>query len=350
MKTHTKAVLASLVVLALAVSSVGATYSWFSDTVEISTNVSAAKVEVDFRIIGDDGSGVSFAPGERSYSLRLVNHSTIAVSVEPALEVTRYYAATDINSYRCDVSRNAEGWNRDNESTAASDNGKAAWSGNDLSGYMIGASFGGSVLEHFTNVNTQVAGENYEEGGTSYNVYKAVYSISTGFTMDPGEVRDIQFDLKVDSRYSFDDDHKPKLLVRASQSNEAGSIGVFHVSGSAMIGKTDIGGYDSLEFSCSDGSSIILDRAAKESDWDSITVSFSDSGNVKTLNVQAEKSGVSAVLEGWIHYRVAVDGGVTGVTDGTGHPVSVMIADTGSGAHADFIDLASESIHRISYA
>lgn len=349
MKTHTKALLASMVVIALAVSSVGVTYSWFSDTAEIDTNVSAATVDVDFRIIGDDGSGISLAAGEREYILRIVNHSTIAVSVEPSFEVVRYYAAANVNGYVCDVKQGESGWVKDAESSAKANNGNAAWSGNDSSGYMMQASFGGSAYDHFSSVNGQVAGASYEDDGSSYNVYEAVYSISSGLEMQPGEVRDIQFKLKVDSRCSIDPDHMPKLLVRASQSHEAGSIFVFSVDDSTTIDKSAIAGYDSLEFSRSNGSSIILDNAAMTSDWDSIAVSFAESAAVMTISVQAQKGGVQVDLEGWIHYRIAVGDGVKGVTDGT-DPIPVTIRCSDSGAIVDFIDVASKEVHSVSYA
>lgn len=349
MKNHTKAVLASVVVLALAVSSVGATYSWFSDTAEINTNVRAASIDVDFRIIGDDGSGVSFAAGEREYSLRLVNHSTIAVSVEPSLEVVRHYAALNVNGYVCDVKRSADQWEKDVASSSNANNGTVPWSGNDSSGYMISASFGGSAYDHFVSVNSRVSGAEYEDGGTNYDVYKAVYSISSGFMMEPGEVRDIQLRLKVDSRCSIDSDHMPRLYVTASQVHAAGSLGHFPFTDNVTISKGAIAGYDSLEFSCSDGSSVILDHAATDSDWDSITVSLDDSSSVKTIKVQAEKGGSPTDLDGWIHYRVAVDRGVTGVMSDVGS-IPVVISGSGGTVLVDFIDQASNGIHRISYA
>ena len=290
MEVHTKAVLASMVVLTLAVSTVGATHSWFSDTAEISTKVSTTNVDVDFCIIGDDGNGIGLAAGQREYSLRAVNHSTIGVSVEPSLEVVRHYAVVDANGYVCNVKQDADGWGNDAASSADHINGKAAWSESDSSGYMIQESFGGSAYNHFTGVNSEVAGASCEQEGvmcTKHTVCEAVYSISSGFVMEPGEVRDIQFELKVDSRCSIDSNNIPMLLVRASQSHEAGDLGSFTFCSSETVSERNIAKFDSLGFSCSNNSSVFLDNAATVSGWNSITVSLEDAGNVGTIHIEA---------------------------------------------------------------
>ena len=53
MKAQTKAVVASIVVVALALSAIsGVTYSWFSDSETSNIDVSAAKVDIDGRYVG----------------------------------------------------------------------------------------------------------------------------------------------------------------------------------------------------------------------------------------------------------------------------------------------------------
>lgn len=60
MKSQTKAFLASVMVLALALSSIGGvTYSWFSDTEEVEMNVSIGSIDVETQLIKDGKEGTA---------------------------------------------------------------------------------------------------------------------------------------------------------------------------------------------------------------------------------------------------------------------------------------------------
>lgn len=58
MKSQTKALVASAIVIVLALSAVtGVTYSWFSDTETSDITISSAKVDIDGKYTGDPSVG-----------------------------------------------------------------------------------------------------------------------------------------------------------------------------------------------------------------------------------------------------------------------------------------------------
>lgn len=114
MKSQTKALLASVMVLALALSSIGGvTYSWFSDTQTIDVNISTGKVKIDKSVdvitvsgsesgITTSGTTDSFnvglsltgltSPGEYVICINVENLSDFPVEVSGQLVVTRHQA------------------------------------------------------------------------------------------------------------------------------------------------------------------------------------------------------------------------------------------------------------------
>ena len=95
MKAQSKAMVASLVVLALALCAVsGATYSWFSDTEEAEISISTRVVDIEQTVHLDDevyqsGTPIDLNPGQDSlFKIEVVNKSSMDVVVRTMMRIT----------------------------------------------------------------------------------------------------------------------------------------------------------------------------------------------------------------------------------------------------------------------
>ena len=118
MKSQTKALLASVMVLALALSSIGGvTYSWFSDTetADISFNTGVMKIKPTLNIVNDEESETTIGcsivgtnitinsdqTGEITFELKIDNEGDIPADIVAKIIIPRYTAIkTDVKPWQ----------------------------------------------------------------------------------------------------------------------------------------------------------------------------------------------------------------------------------------------------------
>ena len=355
MRNITKGLLLSVVVIALAASSLHmATYGWLSDSQEYNVEITGAECDVDLQIYSGnnpvEGDTVKLSPGSNGLELRITNHGDVPVSFETKFSIPRYFANnTSLTpAYGGDLIPTQDGFEKSDDLTTYHNGGqreqsigsiKATFDSRDPSGLV------GSANRNMGSITID---------GQEYTVLYTEYSISYSESLLlPGRTVSIPLTIEVGEGYTEGSILDPVISVEGVQANSSGDIenidlietpeGTF----SATANLSDITDSPGLKFSDqSERYTITLDwQAVSTSDAEDVTVTVTETAESITIDVD---SGTTA-LNGRISYSIQTDGGVTGVLSGT-EPISCQISSSDGTVTVSFTDPASEGEHTITLA
>ncbi len=366
MKTETKAVLASLIVLTLVLTSVGGvTYSWFSVSHEYDVSIETAKLDVDYEL-ESDGSVVSDAvrleKGDNNLTLYVTNNNAVPLAFKATFSIPRYTAYHDnggtspigelLSSSSTEVDQKLE-----SEKTS----GRLA---NSLNAITVG--FNEDVEKNLgvPNGNSIPTGdsslvETTTVGGDTWYIIQNLYSASYSDSIAPFSRMEIPITVTVGDGYTEGSCLDPIIEAVATQSNanvdgkrvqlQPGDNGVF--SGSFNI--SDVNGRPTqVIFQDVDGRfSVTLNwQTVATSGLERIDVEITETDGTISIDVSGYGSdSVVVTLDGRIGYSLSIDcDGITGVTDGSSAIQSTIKSDNGRITVA-FTDLASSQTHTITY-
>lgn len=362
MKTETKAVAASLVVLLLALSSAGGvTYSWFSVSQEYNVDIGASELDVDYELRSDgsvlDGNTVTLIEGTNNLTLYVTNNNSVPLGFEVSFTIPRYTAYSD-STYTTLVgdlaSPDAE--SVDTTLDSARFNGYLA---NSLNAITVSYMGGTAQTLGTPNGNNIPYGESNHlssrtVGDQTWYIIENLYSASYASALAPGSTAVISIVVNVGSGYTANSCLQPTISAIATQPNATDQRTVDldeNLTGSFSV--SDLNGYPTdVLFSDSTGmySVTVGWGAIATSGLETVTVAITDSESKITVNVTGTSSDSSTItLDGDVRYSITVVcNGITGVSNSSSDVQCSLDLGT-NGITVTFSDVASEGTHTISY-
>lgn len=360
MNTATKAILVVIVVVALMLSSVGATYSWFSASQEYRVDIVTSSFDVDYSLYSDGSSitddAINLEDGtSNDLVLTVTNNNDVPVSFEASFTVPRYAAYTDSNhsgtSYAGELRPNGtEGYSLDNNLTSQHRNG---FRENSIGAITVDfADSGQSALVGTNSTFTTTIGD------VTYYVVETEYSATYYDVILPDSSMDIPISITVEDGYTDGSILDPVIRAESTQINSTGSVAEAALAEnkgtlSGTFDVSELNGNTTLVFSNDDSSHRI------SFDWQSlgseglstISVEITESTETVSIDVSAtDDSGNPVQLEGRISYCIEVgDTGITSVMSGI-HSISCTVTEDDGITTVTFSDTGSSTSHTIGLA
>lgn len=361
MKTETKAAAASMVVLLLALSSVGGvTYSWFSVSQEYDVDIGATELDVDYELHSGgsvlDGNTITLSKGDNDLTLYVTNNNTVPLGFEVSFTIPRYTAYSDpthttlVGDLASPVEESV-----DTVLDGARHNGYLANSLNAITvSYMggtaqrLGTPNGDSIpYGESTPLSPRTVGDQ------TWHVIQNMYSASYTSTLAPGSTAVISIVVSVGSAYTEGSCLPPRISAVATQPNAALQQDV--TLDESLEGSFDVSGLNGrptdVTFSDPGGRYRVTVgwEALATPGLESVTVAVTDSGSDMVVRVTGSSSDGPVTLDGDVRYSITVDcDGIRGVRNQSSD-VQCSLSQGTDGITVAFSDVASEGTHTISY-
>lgn len=349
MKTGLKAVLVSMIILALALSSVaGATYSWFVDSEEFDVVIDPLDVDVDY-VVSTAGAGndIILEKGANDFELTVTNNNGFPVSFEAEFFIPRYFDNPYGNDYRLENGV----YSVDEALTGAHNNGFR-----EKSVGAITVSFGNGPSENLTQSMNESLG-NIGQGGAKLleTRYGSTYSCS----ILPGSVITIDVTVNVGSEYTSGSVLSPRLILNSIQPDVSGTPkSITMVNGAGSFDMGDLDGATWLSFGDENGNSIELGwQVLSTPGLETVDVSISDSAGGRSISVIGkDSSGSTLDFRGQISYKIVVEKAVlslhggadqTDVNTETPCILDLVQGSEGVSGTVSFTDSASTRYHEL---
>lgn len=360
MNTAAKATLATIVVVALMLSSVGMTYSWFSASQEYRVDIVTSSFDVDYSLYSEGSSitdnAISLEDGtSNNFVLKVTNNNDVPVAFEASFTVPRYaaYTASDHSgtSYAGELRPNGtDSYSLDDDLTSQHRNGFR-----ENSIYAITVDFADSGQSALVGTNSTFT---TTIGGVTYYVVETEYSATYYDVILPGSSMNIPISITVGSGYTNGSILDPVIRAESTQINSTGSVAEAALTEdeSTLSGTFDVSGLNgstTLVFSDDDRShSISFDWQSLGSEYlNAISVEITENTESIAIKVSAtDDSGNPVQLDGRVSYSIAVgDKGVASVMSGD-HCISCTVTEDGGITTVTFSDTGSSTSHTIGLA
>lgn len=366
MNAAMKTTLAAVVVVALILSSVGVTYSWFSASQEYTVEIGTATFDVGYSLYSDDSlvtdNSVDLMNGAtNNLVLSMTNNNDVPVAFEASFTVPRYiaYSTSDhAGSGEGELRPNGDGsYTFDEELTLAHRNGYRTESINALT--VDFANSGASTLVGTNSTFTTII------SGTTYYVVKTSYSATYSDIILPHSTMNIPIIVNttrtvgnVTYTYTEGSTLDPIISAESMQINSTGSVAETSLMSmgdtySGLFDLSQLNGRTSLVFSDAE------DRFRITMDWQSLSTPelerisvivtiISDSISISVTGMDSSNGTVQ--LEGRVNYSISIaGGGVTSVISGE-NSISCTVTENGDVTTVTFSDKSSSTSHTIGLA
>lgn len=347
MKNQTKAILASTMILALALSSVaGVTYSWFSDQENLNVNIGTLEVDVDAGLYSDENpitmDSINLNSGTtESFMLMVTNRSNTPVECNISFIIPRYAgfflnSSTYVGEFRYDGSA----YSYDTTLSLGHSSGNAGNSRNNIEISMNGSQFThvSSGVSSTTILGEQIIFE--DNSGQTKTCDRIQYSemiVSSTVMIAAGNT--MQFPILVNTEtktvdgktipFTASSIQSPKITVTAIQPNHIGTPIVCIMSDSESTGSfsnsfniSNLGTGMSVIFKDSESKYLVSIgyQTLRTSDLSRITITIDNTASDVTKIVVKgfNESGNPINLDGWISCKINI---------GKYPPTSVMSID-----------------------
>ena len=347
MKNQTKAILASTMILALALSSVaGVTYSWFSDQENLNVNIGTLEVDVDAGLYSDENpitmDSINLNSGTtESFMLMVTNRSNTPVECNISFIIPRYAgfflnSSTYVGEFRYDGSA----YSYDTTLSLGHSSGNAGNSRNNIEISMNGSQFThvSSGVSSTTILGEQIIFE--DNSGQTKTCDRIQYSemiVSSTVMIAAGNT--MQFPILVNTEtktvdgktipFTASSIQSPKITVTAIQPNHIGTPIVCIMSDSESTGSfsnsfniSDLGTGMSVIFKDSESKYLVSIgyQTLRTSDLSRITITIDNTASdVTKIVVKGFNESRNPInLDGWISCKINI---------GQYPPTSVMSID-----------------------